>query len=76
LQRFKHFPTFVRTTDTRKEMANFALENNNERNGTHADKAVENGSHKSHFEHVGNEKPKDDERDNSDENVSRSGAFH
>lgn len=57
-------------------MANFALKNNDERNGTYTNETVKDGSHKSHFEHVGNEKPKDDERDNSDENISRSSAFH
>ena len=55
--------------DGEEELANLILKKNEEGNGTDADNTIEECAKKAHLQDLGDEEPKDDEHEDTEEDV-------
>ena len=62
--------------DGKEELADFVLKEDEQRDGTYADNAVEQRAQQAHFQDLGDEQPKDDEYQHAEEDVQRARLFH
>ena len=63
-------------SDVVEEAADVVLKKDDEGDGAHRDKLVEDGAHEAHLEHLREEQPHDDEYHDAHEDVERAGLAH